>query len=108
MSQQSGFHNQLKSFSALTKDPPLSLLLVLIKIPPKRYTPIPFRRDQVRFCDEKYKQITTYYITKDAATSLLMKKIRLFSITFDISEMSVRTKTPAKFVLISRMSRSGP
>lgn len=68
VSQQSEFHNQLKSFSALTKDHPLSLLLVLIKIPPKRYTLIPFRRDEVRFCDEKYKQITTYYVTKDSGS----------------------------------------
>lgn len=42
------------------------------------------------------------------ATSLLMKKIRLYYSTFDILELSVRTKTTAKFVLISRMLRSGP
>lgn len=73
VTQQNEFHNQLKSFSALTKDTPLSLLLVFIKIPssvltPKRHMLIPIHRDKVRHCDEKYKQITTYYITEDSSS----------------------------------------
>lgn len=65
------FHNELKSFSALTKDTPRSLLLVLIKIPsqvltPKHHALILFHRDEVYYCDEKCKQITTYYVTKDS------------------------------------------
>lgn len=82
------FHNQLKSFSALSNDAPLSLLLVLIKVssqvlPLKHYVLIPFRRDEVRYCDEKYKQITTYYITKDSSSGLISsdEKIRLDYIT---------------------------
>lgn len=29
---------------------------------------IPIQRDKVRHCDEKYKQITTYYITEDSSS----------------------------------------